>query len=426
MRFFTLLGIPVRPFCLSIVLILVSFPLPISLLSPKLEVFALKETCHEEILVERRISEALQNVMLPPSAEQTITRSSTKNPKLKLVWGHTMYHINDLPFDVANLPDVYTQFRKAVEYKCQVRGTIKMPMSLGPPPKNVGDWGCPLHLISLDSRRRRQVSKGLRFVGGESAALSRVDEYFWKKARWLFDLVQAYKETRNGMLGPNYSTKFSPWLASGSLSPHVIYEEVKRYEKERVANESTYWVHVKSRTAGMVEVICTVFSSIEKFLTKLLAFFLIVCSFLVRDMGVDWRMGAEWFETCLLDYDPCSNYGNWTYGAGVGNDPREDRYFSIPKQAQTYDPEGEYVAYWLPELRTLAKDERHSPGGSYIPQIVPLKHGNAYNRHNGSGSRSGAYARPRSRNFRSAQAKTEDRKGGPSGKQMSDVKRNAL
>jgi deoxyribodipyrimidine photo-lyase len=42
----------------------------------------------------------------------------------------------------------------------------------------------------------------------------------------------------------------------------------------------------------------------------------IVCSFLVRDLGLDWRMGAEWFETCLLDYDPCSNYGNWTYGAG--------------------------------------------------------------------------------------------------------------
>lgn len=43
----------------------------------------------------------------------------------------------------------------------------------------------------------------------------------------------------------------------------------------------------------------------------------IVCSFMVRDLGLDWRMGAEWFETCLLDYDPCSNYGNWTYGAGT-------------------------------------------------------------------------------------------------------------
>lgn len=51
---------------------------------------------------------------------------------------------------------------------------------------------------------------------------------------------------------------------------------------------------------------------------KILTYFFpqIVCSFLVRDMNIDWRMGAEWFETCLLDYDPCSNYGNWTYGAG--------------------------------------------------------------------------------------------------------------
>ncbi|GLJ49759.1 hypothetical protein SUGI_1056640 [Cryptomeria japonica] len=60
-------------------------------------------------------------------------------------------------------------------------------------------------------------------------------------------------------------------------------------------------------------------------------------------MGLGWQMGAEWFETCLLDYDPCSNYGNWTYGGGVGNDPREDKYFSIPKQAQNYDPDGEHV-----------------------------------------------------------------------------------
>ncbi|KAL0330095.1 UNVERIFIED_CONTAM: Cryptochrome DASH, chloroplastic/mitochondrial, partial [Sesamum radiatum] len=102
----------------------------------------------------------------------------------------------------------------------------------------------------------------------------------------------------------------------------------------------------------------------------------IVCSFLVRDMGIDWRMGAEWFETCLLDYDPCSNYGNWTYGAGVGNDPREDRYFSIPKQAQNYDPDGEFVAYWLPQLRALPKEKRHFPGMSYIKPIVALKFGN--------------------------------------------------
>jgi deoxyribodipyrimidine photolyase len=67
-----------------------------------------------------------------------------------------------------------------------------------------------------------QSEKGMHFIGGENAALGRVHEYFWKK-----DQLKDYKVTRNGMLGPDYSTKFSPWLASGSLSPRYICEEVR-------------------------------------------------------------------------------------------------------------------------------------------------------------------------------------------------------
>jgi deoxyribodipyrimidine photo-lyase len=48
----------------------------------------------------------------------------------------------------------------------------------------------------------------------------------------------------------------------------------------------------------------------------------------------------------LIDYDPCSNYGNWAYIAGVGNDPRGGREFNITKQKETYDPKGEYQTYW--------------------------------------------------------------------------------
>lgn len=98
-------------------------------------------------------------------------------------------------------------------------------MSLGPAPR-VEDWGCVPSIEQL-GLQPQEVSKGMRFLGGETAALSRVYEYFWKK-----DFLKIYKETRNGMLGPDYSTKFSPWLASGSLSPRFIYEEVKRYERE--------------------------------------------------------------------------------------------------------------------------------------------------------------------------------------------------
>ncbi|KAJ9702206.1 hypothetical protein PVL29_004106 [Vitis rotundifolia] len=373
-------------------------------------VYAHKETCSEELNVERLVRNGLRQVVLLPSPGQSTSLSSSNHPKLQLIWGSTMYHIEDLPFSTSSLPDVYTQFRKSVESKCTIRICIRTPTSLGPPP-NIEDWGSVPSINQLGLHEEK-VSRGMRFIGGEAAALSRVNEYFWKK-----DLLKVYKATRNGMLGPDYSTKFSPWLASGSLSPRFIYQEVKRYEKERQANDSTYWVlfeliwrdyfrflSVKygnslfhqggprkvearwSQDQTMFEAWrdgCTGYPLIDANMKELSATgFMsnrgrqIVCSFLVRDMGIDWRMGAEWFETCLLDYDPCSNYGNWTYGAGVGNDPREDRYFSIPKQAKTYDPEGEYVAFWLPELQALPNDKRNFPGKSYIKQIVPLKFGN--------------------------------------------------
>ncbi|XP_024930951.3 pentatricopeptide repeat-containing protein At5g24830 isoform X2 [Ziziphus jujuba] len=293
-------------------------------------VYAQKETCSEELNVERLVRKSLKQVVLQSSPEQ---------PNRNL---------------------------QAVEAKSTIRGCVRIPKSLGPPP-SIDDWGS-IPSVDQFGLHLQNVSKGMKFIGGESAALSRVHEYFWKK-----DLLKIYKDTRNGMLGPDYSTKFSTWLGSGSLSPRFIHEEVKRYESERLANNSTYWVlfeliwrdyfrflsikygnslfhlggprKVELRwsqdknlfeswrdghtgypliDANMIELSTTGFMSNRGRQ--------IVCSFLVRDMGIDWRMGAEWFETCLLDYDPCSNYGNWTYGAGVGNDPREDRYFSNPKQ----------------------------------------------------------------------------------------------
>ncbi|KAJ4707670.1 Cryptochrome DASH chloroplastic/mitochondrial [Melia azedarach] len=373
-------------------------------------VYAQKETCSEEINVERLVRKNLQQVVLSSQSEDKFLN----HPKLQLIWSATLYHMDDIPFNPGTLPDVYTQFRKSVEAKCIVRGCVRIPTSLGPPP-SVGDWGSIPSVDQLGLQLQK-VSRGMKFVGGESAALSRVHEYFWKQ-----DLLSVYKETRNGMLGPDYSTKFSPWLASGSISPRYIYEEVKRYECERLANQSTYWVLFELIWRDYFRFIslkygnslfhlggprkleykwsqdqklfeswkdgCTGYPLVDANMKELSTTgFMsnrgrqIVCSFLVRDMGIDWRMGAEWFECCLLDYDPCSNYGNWTYGAGVGNDPREDRYFSIPKQAETYDPEGEYVAYWLPQLKELPKDKRNFPGRAYIDQVVPLKHGNI-NRH---------------------------------------------
>ncbi|MEN8787995.1 MAG: FAD-binding domain-containing protein, partial [Flavobacteriaceae bacterium] len=71
-----------------------------------------------------------------------------------------------------------------------------------------------------------------------------------------------------------------------------------------------------------------------------------VASYLAKDMQIDWRMVAAWFESLLIDYDVHSNYGNWMYVAGVGNDPR-DRKFNVKLQAERYDPQAKFRNRWL-------------------------------------------------------------------------------
>ena len=92
-----------------------------------------------------------------------------------------------------------------------------------------------------------------------------------------------------------------------------------------------------------------------------------VASFLSKHLGIDWRVGAEWYECMLVDYDVSSNWGNWQYVAGVGNDPRTTnggasagRVFNPVKQAFDYDNGGAYVRSWVPELRGLSADNKQA------------------------------------------------------------------
>lgn len=94
-----------------------------------------------------------------------------------------------------------------------------------------------------------------------------------------------------------------------------------------------------------------------------------VASFLTKHLGIDWRIGAEWYEMLLVDYDVSSNWANWQYVAGVGNDPRgEARIFNPVKQAFDYDKEGAYVKTWVPEVKTLEKLENAFQVSSTSPE----------------------------------------------------------
>jgi deoxyribodipyrimidine photo-lyase len=84
----------------------------------------------------------------------------------------------------------------------------------------------------------------------------------------------------------------------------------------------------------------------------------IAASCLVNELDIDWRYGAAWFQQQLIDHDVASNWGNWQYIAGVGADPRGGRHFNLVRQAEQFDPDGEYVSRWAPDAASCALDSR--------------------------------------------------------------------
>jgi len=339
------------------------------------------EITSEETNVETKLSKLLQ----------------AENIAVKSFWGSTLLHPEDLPFEIANLPELFTNFRKQVELDFTVRQIFPTPNSLNPLPDNL-DVGDIPNLAHLGLPEPQPCDRAvLKFCGGESAALKRLEHYFWQS-----DRLQVYKQTRNGMLNADDSSKFSPWLALGCLSPRYIYAQVKQYESDRLANDSTYWLIFELLWRDYFRFVAakhgnklfhraglrgmdlpwrqdwerfalwqngqTGFPLVDANMRELSATGFMsnrgrqnVASFLTKNLGIDWRMGAEWFESLLIDYDPCSNWGNWNYTAGVGNDARGFRFFNITKQAQDYDADGKYVKYWLPELQAVSVKHVHQP-----------------------------------------------------------------
>lgn len=314
---------------------------------------------------------------------------------VKKYWGDAMYHRDDLPFDLLTIPDVYTQFRKKVEKKSSVRASVAAPENLkwnntvdpGNIP-DIDDLGLTPH--DLDDRAV------LPFQGGETEAWKRLHHYFYEA-----DELRNYKFTRNGLLGADYSSKFSPWLANGCISARSIHAEVEKYEKEIHENVSTYWMKFELIWRDYFHYSMVKYGSqlfqlggiqekklnksthqpifdkwargetgipfIDANMRELNATGYMsnrgrqnVASFLAQNLNFDWRWGAAYFESKLLDYDVSSNWGNWAYNSTVGHDPR-NRYFNIINQARKYDKKGEYVRLWLPELKDLPSEFIHEP-----------------------------------------------------------------
>ncbi|KFY69919.1 hypothetical protein V499_09618 [Pseudogymnoascus sp. VKM F-103] len=356
------------------------------------------------------------------------------------LWKDEKYFVDDddVPLkDISELPDVFTTYRKLVEpllnapralLPTPAKGTLPPlpPMSIIPPQSP--PFVIPNSYEDLESSLLSPVSQSplptfpLRpssmppsptLHGGSQAAQSRLLHLLESGA------ITTYKDTRNDLMGADYSVRLSSYLSQGCITARQIHNSLVSFESgdSNLPSCASTPGFGKGETDGTSAVryellwrdymrLCTrkydalLFSiggfrrdfsqpwttpstdpassaALARFLNGTTGTGLIdasqrelahtgytssrarqnVANFLAKHLELDWRLGAEWYEYALEDYDVSSCWGNWQYVAGVGNDPRGDgRSFNPIKQSWDYDPKGEYCRAWIVELGGVGED----------------------------------------------------------------------
>lgn len=361
----------------------------------------------EEARDEKRVANA---------ARETAEKHG-KTFQLHALWSSTLHHPLDLPLNPAGpaLPPTFTAYRKLVEANdgTKILPTFSPPSSLVGLPK---DHQLPKQSIptvetlgyshEIPKEDNRAV---MSFSGGEKKGLARVREYIMEKG-----FIAKYKQTRNKSGERDASSKFSPWLALGCITPKQVHWQVSEFEEKFGATEDTYWMKFELMTRDYFHWLCMCVGSslyalngfsgrggktsgpvwtsppmttthkrrldawiagrtgapfVDASMRELSATGYMsnrgrqnVASFLVHDLEIpDWRIGAEYFESVLVDHEVAANWGNWAYLAGVGSDPRAGRKFNVVKQGTDYEPDGIYIRTWCPELDALPARYVHQP-----------------------------------------------------------------
>jgi len=310
---------------------------------------------------------------------------------LRLFETRTLLDPAALPIALRDLPFSFSKFRFGVADKMTVRPPRPVPLQL--PPLPAGFAPAPLPNDELLAARLGQPSL-MRIEpdrrtacpaqgGGETAALARLHDYAVAR-----HLIGRYDDTRNQMLGEAFSTKFSAWLANGSLSPRQVWAAIDAYDAahgprskgamqlrlellwrdyflllaQKAGPDFFRWRGLRGQQPKPTQPDKAVFEKwaagrtgnafVDANMRELAATGFMsnrgrqnVASYLIHDLHQDWRWGAAWFEHQLVDHDPALNWGNWKYLAGTGTDVR-DTAFDVAQQAKRYDPQGKYVRTW--------------------------------------------------------------------------------
>lgn len=323
------------------------------------EVYHHREVANEETEVSLAVEDALWKSQV----------------NLKHFIGHTLYNKEDLPFPIKDIPDVFAQFKKKTE-----RETVVNPCFLTPTLIHFVDlteWG----LVPDISRLLHSSVKALRkinldFQGGEREALTHLHAYLHAEEHMSLTNVALKKH--------EIVSKLSAWLALGCLSPREVYWKMKEatvhYGVRPYFNQillgllwrdyyrfmfkkhgSTFYMPKGFKIDG----VCVQLNDnetlqqwknagtgqplVDAYMNELnTTGYLhqmarqLVATYLVKELGVTWIMGAAYFEEKLIDYCPASNWGNWAAVAGVGTDQKLIKSFEFDKLLKFLDPKGAF------------------------------------------------------------------------------------
>ena len=324
------------------------------------QIFAEEEYAWEELQIIEKVRERIKG-----------------KATLNTYWGKTLYHIADIPFEISKIPLTSKAYRIPTGEKSKVREPFKEPAYLNAYSGITSKQFPNYEMLGFSASEIEDVSPYV--YGGETEGVKRLHYYTFETQQ-----LTGYRWSRNRSLGMDYSSKFSPYLALGCLSPRLIYQQIKQYEEIVKKNQSTWWLVFELVwrdyfTFKGMRIGSQIFAT-EGFTKKTIEFennmelFSRWClgttglpfvdahmrqlnktgymsnrgrvncsSFLVHDYKIDWTWGAAYFESRLIDYDVSANWLNWHMQA------YEIWYTNPIHQSLKYKAK-EFIQTWIPEL----------------------------------------------------------------------------
>ena len=309
-------------------------------------------------------------------------------------WGKTLYHKNDIPFQIETIPLTSKAYRIPAGQEAEPRKTFETREKLNGC-KNAKSTKFP-SFKQYGFTKKEYDGAAPFLAGGETLALERVQYYTFKS-----ELLTGYRWSRNRSEGLDYSSKFSPYLALGCISPRTIFEVVKEYEQFIKKNQSTWWLIFELvwrdyftfkgmrfedqifQTKGYKDKEVEFENDPEKFKRWCdgntgIPFVdahmrqlnetgymsnrgRVNCtSYFVHDLKIDWTWGAAYFESKLIDYDVSSNWMNWHMQAF-------EIYYTNPVHQSNKYKSQDYIRKWISELRDKNNTEVLIPWEFDIP-----------------------------------------------------------